>query len=161
MSAIIAFTFCTRAESEEIKLEDIPPQYILYAWECEKTFDVSAVLLLSLCYTESRFKESTVKGNITQITNTKWFKEGIEFVGAENVKDNPQENMMVCAYYINKWANEYEGEVYLWLMMWNMGYENAKNVYNPNKPSRYAKEIVERADKWTEEWEKMQGSIKP
>lgn len=157
---IVHFSFIS-ARAEELHIEDIPPEYIVYALECENEFNISAALLLSLCWHESRFKESVVKGNVTQITNLKWFKEGIEYCEADNPKGNPYQNMRICAYYLSKWAEEYPGEVYLWLMMWNQGYENAKANYNPNKPSRYAKSIDEKAQILEKELEEWQSKTRP
>lgn len=151
-SLTIALTSYTKAECEEVHLEDIPQEYIVYAWECEEEFNISAALLLSLCWTESRFKESVVKGNVTQITNVKWFKEGIEVVCADDVKGNPLQNMKVCAYYLSKWANEYPGECYLWLDCWHEGYENAIRKYN-GKGTYYSRTIDNQAQILEEELE--------
>lgn len=161
MAVLIAQTSFLNARAEEVHIDDIPTEYIIYAWECENEFDVSASLLLSLCWQESRFKESVVGGNVTQITNLKWFKEAIEYCEADAPKDNPYQNIRICAYYLNKWAEEYPGETYLWLMMWNMGYENALRSYNSNKPSKYAKTIDDNAQKLQKEYEEWMNRIKP
>lgn len=149
------------AHADEIKVEDIDPIYRLYAWEVENTYDVSSALILSLCYEESRFREDVVGGNLTQITNTKWFKEGIEAVQADAPKDNVYQNMMVCGYYIAKWAQEYDGEPYLYLEMWNEGYESALSNYDCQHPSAYARRIMNRAERWEQELEVINNRLHP
>lgn len=149
------------AHAEEIKVEDIDSIYRLYAWEVENTYNVSSALILSLCYEESRFREDIVGGNLTQITNTKWFKEGIEAVHADKPKDNVYQNMMICGYYLSKWANENDGEPYLWLEMWNEGYENALSNYDCRHPSAYARRIMNRAERWEQELEVINNRLHP
>lgn len=126
--------------------EVISDTVYLYIWEVSNEFDISPFLLASLVYQESRF---IVTDNLTQITNKKWFREGLAYCGSDDIS-NPYINIRVCGYYINKWAQEYEGEPALWLMMWNEGYENALAHYDPFKPSKYAREILKRAEIWEE-----------
>ena len=151
--AILVAIIPIKSRAEEISVNDVDSLYRFYAWEVESTYDVSASLILSICYEESRFKTEVVGGNFTQLTNLKWFREGIDAIGARQPKDNVYENMMICGYYISKWAEEYEGEPYLWLEMWNEGYENALCSYDSQNPSRYAKRVLNRAERWEEELE--------
>lgn len=108
-------------------------------------FELSEYLLASLIYEESRF---IVKENLTQITSIKWYKEGFDYCESEDLA-NPYVNIRCCGYFLNKWAQEYEGEPGLWLRFWNEGYENA--LENPGYISGYAKRILRRAEKWEEE----------
>lgn len=118
-----------------------------YVEDVAAEFDVSEYLLASLIYEESRF---LVKENLTQITSVRWYKEGFEHCGSDD-KSNPYVNIRVCGYYLNKWAQEYEGEPGLWLRFWNEGYENA--LEDPGYMSGYAKRIIKRAEQWETEQE--------
>ena len=129
--------------------EVISNSVYIYIWEVSKEFDISPFLLASLVYQESRF---IITDNLTQITNKKWFYEGLEYCESNDIS-NPYVNIRCCGYYLHKWAQEYDGEPALWLMMWNEGYENALRHYNPQKPSRYAREILNRAYEWEQDFE--------
>lgn len=117
----------------------------VYIHEVAAEFDLSESLLASLIYEESRF---IVLENLTQITNKKWFEEGIEHCESDDLT-NPYVNIRICGYYLSKWAKEYDGEPAMWLMAWNQGYEKAKKNYK--NPSSYAKRIIRRAEQWIEE----------
>lgn len=143
-------TLSVKAEAQP-QDEVIGSSVELYIWEVANEFDLDYYLLASLVWQESRF---IVMDNLTQITNPKWFKEGIEYAGTMDIK-NPYINIKVCGYYIHKWAEEYEGEPALWLMMWNEGYENALSHYDPLHPSRYARQVIKRAEQWQQEGEKQ------
>lgn len=113
----------------------------VYIWEVSREFELSPYMLASLIYQESRF---IVEDNLTQIMNKgKWHKEGIEYTGNEDIS-NPYNNIRICGYYLNKWAQEYPGEPHRWLRMWNEG-----NVSNLNT-SYYSRSILKRAEKWEE-----------
>lgn len=144
---LLVLTFTVNSHSEVIpdELEEI-------AEECQEEYSVSKYLLLSLVYEECRFDVEEVDGNVTQITNTTWFEEGIEHVKAKNPKTDVRENMKICSYYLSKWMeNEAEGEPMLACRMWNQGFENA--LKTPNATSYYSRSIVRRADRWQEELE--------
>lgn len=146
MSLIFVFTFCIKAKAEDIELPEIIK---IHCWEVGNEFQVSPVLLMSLVYQESR----GLAENKTQITNLTWFKEGIEYCQADDPKKNDYQNIRICGYYLRKWFEELgDADVYLIIECWNEGYENA--IATHSKPSRYAKEVVDRAIEWTEEWEK-------
>ncbi len=143
---IAVLTSCIKANAEEpdVRFEILLPVDVQI--ECQQSaeeFNISPTLLMSLVYQESR----GMLPNATQITNPYWFRHGIEAVGAEDVKKNRDENIKVCAWYLRQWLEEYD-DVYLVLEMWNEGQETALATHNPDKPSRYAREIEERAEYW-------------
>lgn len=113
--------------------------------EVAKEFNVSANLIRSIVYEESWF---VVKENLTQITSKRWFKEGFDYCGSDDIS-NPYVNIRVLGYYLAKWFRKYgDGDVYLIVEMWNEGEENAFRTHRVNKPSSYAKRVVDRADEW-------------
>lgn len=145
-SLIFAFTFYINAEAIT---EDIPLSPILqiHCWEVGNEFNIDPCLLMSIVYQESR---GLVK-NKTQITNTQWFKEGIEYCEADEVKSNDYQNIRVCGYYISKWFEELgDADIYLIVECWNEGVGNAIRTHNTSKPSLYAKQVVDRATEWEE-----------
>lgn len=109
---------------------------ILHIWEVSEEFDLDFYVLASLVYQESRF---IVEDNLTQITNKKWFREGIEYTGNDDIT-NPYNNIRICGYYLNKWLQDHEIEECL--AMWNTGHFA--------QTSKYSREIIRRADKWRE-----------
>lgn len=114
--------------------------------EVSDEFNLSPHLLASLIYQESSF---IVKENLTQITSKKWFKEGIDYTGSDDLTDQ-HNNIRICGYYLNKWAKEYPEEPHLWLRMWNEGYDNA--LQHPDRTSYYSRSIIRRAEQWEEEF---------
>lgn len=114
----------------------------VYIWEVSREFDLSPYMLASLIYQESRF---IVEDNLTQIMNKgKWHKEGIEYTQNDDLS-NPYNNIRICGYYLNKWAQEHPNEPHRWLRQWNEG-----NV-NGFESSYYSRTILKRAEKWEEE----------
>lgn len=154
-SLLFVFTSCinTKADERYPSITEIPRGYIVDAFEFKNTFNIDPFLLLSLCYTESRFNKSKVGGNVTQVTRLKWFEKGIEELGLDDPKGNSYQNMMLCAYYLREFYNEHPEETYLVLECWNEGKENAEKTHNPQRPSYYAREITKRAEMWSDEWE--------
>jgi len=144
---LIGFTFCTNTQAES--LTEIPEDIREICEEAGEEFNICPTMLMSLIYTESR---GIVTENLTQITNKNWFKEGMEACKVDEVK-TPENNIRVCAYYIAKWGREND-DIYLAIDSWRYGPENAQAKYNPDKPSRYAKEIVKRSAEWEQEWYK-------
>lgn len=106
-------------------------------------FDISPYMLKSLIYQESGFKGD----NLTQIMYIGWFKDATDYIGSTDYHDD-YTNIRICAFTLRKWAEENEGEPALWLMMWNMGPAKAKQLYNPDRPSYYARKILERAEEY-------------
>lgn len=143
----------TLARSEEISYYDIPAEIRLIAWECQKEYDISQYLILAITYQESRCNADKVNGNVTQITNTDWYQEGIAASQSTDAKHNVRDNMRVCSFYINKWANEYPDNPYLWLRLWNEG-DSAKSTQNAT--SYYSRKILERAERYEAEDEHLQ-----
>lgn len=129
-----------RPKAEEPK--KVEPVFI-YIWEVAQEFDINPFVLASLVYQESRF---IVEDNLTQITNPKWFYEGLEYCGSHDIT-NPYVNIKCCGYYLNKWQKE-KGIDFA-VMAWNIGYENAKKR---KKLNRYAVEILSRAEEWESDW---------
>lgn len=160
---IIAFLlylllFPIMARSEELN-EEIPlPETIQLACiESGHEFGICPELLMALVYQESR----GLVDNVTQITSANWYREGIKACHADDYIKNPYQNIDVCAYYISKWFENYgDGDVYLILEMWNEGVENAIKTHNPEYPSSYATEIVNRSMEW-EILNESNESIKP
>lgn len=135
----------TTCHAEEV---EIPEDIQRYCEEVGEEYSIAPELLEALCWQETRCK---VRDNITQITNPKWFKEGIEATKTTNLK-SPKQNIRVCAYYLKQYFElgttedeygEQEADVYLVLEAWNEGPENALRNYNPNRPSYYARKVVE------------------
>lgn len=117
----------------------------VYISQVSEEFNVSENLIRSIIFEESRF---VVTDNLTQITHKKWFREGFDYCGSDDIS-NPYVNIRVCGYYLHKWFELYgDGDVYLIVEMWNMGEQNALVKHNVNKPKTYAKNVVNRADKW-------------
>lgn len=142
MIAVLLFSNKAYAQPRDHVIENTVE---LCVWDVANEFNISPYLLSSLVYQESRF---IVMDNLTQITNKSWFKEGLEYCGSDDIT-NPYVNIRCCGYYLHKWAEEFPGEPALWLMCWNCGYDTAVEIYNPNRPSVYAKEILNRADEWS------------
>lgn len=146
MNLLFVFTFFIKAEAvtDEIPLTKILQ---LHCWEVGNEFNIDPCLLMSIVYQESR----GVHENKTQITNTKWFAEGIEYCNADQVKTDDYQNIRVCGYYISKWFKEFgDIDTYLIVEIWNEGYENAIRTHKVDKPSLYARQVVERATEWEE-----------
>lgn len=119
--------------------------------EVADEFDLSPHFLASLIWQESNF---IVKDNLTQITNKKWFQEGIDYVGSDDITDE-HTNIRICGYYLHKWFEEFDdtengGNPHLVLRCWNEGYENA--LRNPDATSYYSREIIRRAELWEKEY---------
>lgn len=125
--------------------EDIslPTEVIEDCIEIGEEYDVAPTLLMSLIWEESRGQLT----NATQITNVKWFKEGIDHVGTNSPKGNRRDNIEICAYYLRKWYQE-EDDTYLVLDSWHEGRENAIATRS-DKPSYYAKSIDDRSQRWS------------
>lgn len=130
-----------KAGADEFNLSEIPQHYIDFADGLEVDYQVSAELLLSLAWEESRFDDS-VHGNVCQITNLSWFREGITETKSDHPKRNSYQNMRICAYYLRKWFEEFDGEPYLVVRCWNEGYDNA--IKNPSKVTAYSRKVVDR-----------------
>lgn len=146
---ILALILCLNTKAEE--LSEIPEEVQVLCFEVGEEFNICPMLLMSLIYTESR---GIVTDNLTQITNTKWFKEGMDYCEVDEVK-TPINNIRVCAYYLTKWAEEQgEDDIYLVIDSWRYGPENARAMYKPDRPSRYAKVIVDRSAEWEEDFYK-------
>ena len=141
---LLILVACVRSKAEEIDFEAIPCVSEVFCWEVANEFNISEALLISVCWQESKFNKEVVGGNVSQITNLKWFSEGITYTDAKDPKGNQFENIRILGYYLHKWAVEYPEEPYLWVDMWNKGYEKALVTYNPNNPSRYARTVVNR-----------------
>lgn len=142
MTILIVPIFCINTRAEE--LEEIPEEVQEICHEVGQEFNVCPTILLSLIYTESR---GIVTDNLTQITNTKWFKEGMDACEVDEIK-TPENNIRVCAYYIAKWCEESE-DIFLAVDSWRYGPENAAQR---KKPSYYARTIVDRSARWEEEF---------
>lgn len=145
IAILTALTFCTNTKAEE--LDEIPEEVQTICEAAGEEFNICPTILMSLIYTESR---GIVTENLTQITSTRWFSEGMEACGVEEIK-TPENNIRVCAYYIAKWGEAYD-DIYLVIDCWRYGPENAVAKYNPNKPSYYARTIVSRSAEWEPEW---------
>lgn len=147
---ILGSSFCLNANSQGAMPDDMPELIDIYIKEVAEEFDLSPYLLKSLLYQESGL---IVTENLSQITNKKWFKEGFEHCGSDDIK-NQYVNIRVCGYYLHKWYEQFGDECpYLILECWNEGPGKAVATHNCNKPSRYAKTIVDRAIQWQEEQE--------
>lgn len=144
MTAIVVHFFCIDASAEE--LSEIPEDVQQICEDAGKEFSVCPTILMSLIYTESR---GIISDNLTQITSVRWFKEGMEACGVDEIK-TPENNIRVCAYYIAKWCEQYE-DIYLAVDCWRYGPENAVARFS-DSPSRYSRTIVERSAEWEEEW---------
>ena len=142
MLVILVSLTNVRAEAEEISIDDIPRAYEVFCWEVSNNYDLSEALLISLVWQESKFKADEVNGNVSQITNIRWYQEGVNYTCSENPKTNVYENINVLGYYLHKWAEQYPDEPYLWCRMWNEGYENA--LLNRDYISYYSRTIVDR-----------------
>lgn len=135
-----AFIFYTKAPAAE--LSELPEEVVQICDDAGQEYQICPMILASLVYTESR---GIVTDNLTQITNTKWFKEGMEACEVDEIK-TPENNIRVCAYYIAKWAEEYD-DIFLALDSWRYGPENAVQKYK-DAPSAYSKEIAKRSAEW-------------
>lgn len=144
MALILDLTSFTNAYamSDEIPLPLIIQEFCR---EVGDEFGICPCLLMSIVYQETRGTGE----NLTQITSTNWYKEGIDYCDAEDYKTNSYSNIRVCGYYIAKWYEEL-GDVdsYLVVDCWNKGYENAIASYNASKPSYYARTIIDRSAEW-------------
>ena len=135
-----ALIFCTKAQAAD--LSELPEEVVQICDEAGEEFQVCPMILASLVYTETR---GIIPDNLTQITNTKWFEEGMDACEVDEIK-TPENNIRVCAYYIAKWAEEYD-DIFLALDSWRYGPENAVRKYK-DKPSYYSKEIATRSAEW-------------
>lgn len=114
----------------------------LYIWQVAKEFDLSPYMLASLIYQESRF---VVRSNLTQIMyDGKYHQEAIEYTGNDDLT-NEYNNIRICGYYLNKWAQEYPNEPHRWLRMWNEG------IVNDYNSSYYSRSVLKRAERWEEQ----------
>lgn len=156
--ALFILLFPIVANAEELE-DDIPlPKTIQLACiEAGHEYCICPELLMSIVYQETR----GVCDNATQITSRYWYREGIEACDAEDHIKNPYSNIRVCAYYLNKWFEDYgDAEPSLILEMWNEGVENAQHNHKDGSMSVYAKEILERSEEWEIIAQNHQG-IKP
>lgn len=135
--------FCINANAQGASIW-ITTDVEFYIRDVAKEFDLSPYLLEALVYEESRM---IVMDNLTQITSKKWFREGLEYCGSDDIT-NPYVNIRCCGYYLHKWAEEYPGEPHLWLRMWNEGYENALD--NPDGTSGYSRRVIKYAEELEE-----------
>lgn len=133
---LVILTTCTSVKAYARPDEVIEDLVILHICDVADEFNLDVYILASLIYQESRF---VVKDNLTQITNPKWFSEGIEYTGNDDL-ENPYNNIRICGFYLHKWLEEHTIEECL--VMWNSGY------FAPT--SKYSREIIRRADKWKE-----------
>lgn len=154
LATMILIGFSTiNAKADEIAWTDIPYEYRDYARNLQEEFGVSECLILSLCWTESKLQTDVVGGNITQITNLKWFKEGIEATGADKPKEDWKQNMRICAYYLAKWFEAYE-DPNIVVRGWNEGIDPTVE-----RLTNYSHTILERSARWEEEREEEQASF--
>ena len=153
LTMILIGSSTINANADEVRWEDIPFEYRDYAHSLQSEYGVSECLILSLCWTESKLQTDVVGGNITQITNLKWFKEGIEATGADKPKTDWKQNMRICAFYLATWFEEYE-DPNIVIRGWNEG-------INPKveRLTDYSATVLERSARWEEEREEYEKSF--
>lgn len=142
---ILARVSCLNAKAEMSYFE-IPGDIREEAEQIQDETQLSEYIILSIVYQESRFDVEYVNGNVTQVTKLKWFREGIDALGITEPKTDYRQNMRLCSYYLVKWFEEHPDNPYLVMRLWN---EGTDALSNPEYISRYSKEVIDRADRWT------------
>lgn len=144
ITAILVTMIGINSKAEEISYYDIPIEYRMVAEDVEDICGISKYFLLAIAYQESRFDSKLTNGNITQITNLKWFAHGIESTGVDNPKTDCKDNMLVCGWYCYCWLEQHE-DYYLVARLWN---EGDSALRNPNYISGYSRSVVNRMNRW-------------
>ena len=145
---LIVQTSCLNANAVE-DYHEMPMTVINECWEVGREFQICPTILMSLIWQESR---GIVSDNLTQVTNTKWFQEGIDALEIDDLT-NPYQNIRLCGWYLRKWCEETEDMGFA-LMAWNEGDTNAYKHYDGIHYSYYARTIMNRSAEWEEEFYK-------
>lgn len=146
---------------EDPVIPDIEETYIsaeAYA-ACEKygaAYGIPPELLMAMIETESEgkanaYNHSSASG-LMQVS-VKWHEDRMIRLGITNVFDTDQ-NIHLASDYIAELKDQC-GDMELVLMTYNMGYNKAVKFYQQGKVSRYAKDIINRA----EELEKLHEAL--
>ena len=142
LAIVTACTFYLNANATTKEIP-IPENVQLICADAGEEFNVCPTILMALVWMESRGE----KKNLTQITNVRWFKEGINELGLGNVKKNQKANVRLCAWYLAKWCEETEDMGYA-LMCWNLGENNVPNSYKVGRYNFYSRKILELSAEW-------------
>lgn len=150
---VFSFSINANAISDEIPLSG----YIqVFCWEVGNQFDISAPLLMSIVYQESKGNPKAKNGACIGLTqcNPRYFKGYMNELEITDLS-NPYQNILLCGKQLSVWFEQYgDLDVYLIVEMWNEGEQNALRTHSEKKPSRYAKQIIEREAEYSEMWDR-------
>lgn len=147
----------TKAQPEENTPEYIPSteaaegyiselELIEITEEIGNQYHVSPEMLQAMAERESRLYITAVNGNCTGLmqVSSYWHKDRAERLGVTDLYE-PRGNILVATDYLAELFSTYGEDIYLVLMVYNMGDDKAKELYYAGTVSKYAKTITARA----------------
>lgn len=143
-SLMITFFIVSKAQAKDSDTE-LPKQIQEYCIEYGEKYGIAPELLMAIIEQESRgipdAENNGCKG-LMQI-NEKFHIGRMECLDVEDLYD-PEGNILVGTDYLLELFEEY-GEIYLVLMVYNMGPAKALELWEQDKVSKYALAIAERS----------------
>ncbi len=138
----------------------ISEEYQKYCREVGKEYNICPELLMAMVERESNGEayasNSAGDSGLLQV-NPRWHRERMERLGATDLYD-PYSNILVAADYLAE-LFEWDGDLYLVLMEYNMGSSTAKSLYYKGIYSEYAVEVAQRAWELEKIHEKESGAL--
>lgn len=114
---------------------------------CDFYPNVETTLVQSLIEKESNYNPDAFNKmgpwiGLMQIS-PKWHKDRMDRLGVSDLF-NPYGNILVGVDYLDELINQTNGDVAFALMIYNMGYKTANDMYSQGRVSAYARDILER-----------------
>lgn len=113
---------------------------------CEDYDNVDPELVIAIIQKESEYIPTAENGGCVGLmqVSKKYNADRAEELGVEDFFD-PEGNILIGVDYLSELINTYE-DVYLVLMLYNMKWKSAFEMYNSGKVSNYAKSVMEKKD---------------
>lgn len=117
-----------------------------YVRDVTSRYNIQPELIMSIIYQESRYNTQVRNGNCLGLmqVSSYWHRERAIKLGVTNFYD-PYSNILVGVDYISELHNKYK-DIYLVLMVYNMGDNVALQLYRNGHITDYARTIVDRAE---------------
>lgn len=142
---ILSFSFPLNTEAHASEKEYLSEDVVAYTEEIGELYDICPELLQAIIEKESRGNEEAFNGNCVGLMQIyqNYHKDRIRRLNVDDLFD-PYSNIMVGADYLVELFEKYE-DLYLVLMVYNMGDKKALELYSQDRYSQYAVSICERS----------------
>jgi soluble lytic murein transglycosylase-like protein len=111
-------------------------------------YKVDEYVIMSMIYHESTYRPNVRNGNhlgLMQIS-TRWHKDRASRLGVYDFYD-PYSNVLLGVDYVSELSNTYK-DIKLVLMLYNMGHDQAIDLYSKGIISYYAKSVLKKAEEY-------------